>query len=603
MPTRHLIGKQILELRLPSQQVVFEVQQQASDWFWKQAAPVLERLFDRLAPGDEVVRLDKLEIDLGVIDPQRLFTSAFLEVFEEKMEVTLKAALAKQPRMGLRQSHFEQWVGFLEKGRMPWFANQANSAKLGSQDSRLEALKNMDASLDKWLNDLADLSLQSGVSPAALIAQIAQTPNLKATWTYGIIKFLSKKAKAVITQKRKAAKQKGVQLKTKKPKSLAAISPQVEVLAAGIADLGQQPSTKAQWLTFLETGRMPEPEPSSGLALHRNVLDTLGLDSSAVEQLRNLLLRSPIAFDRLVLQHDGLFLEKVLVLYTGHDQTGIRQGMEEIKAILMKKLPVAFSNARQLEVFCWRAVLRRVVLQRHKMEPDSLLAYLLGLPEFAAVLPYLLKTAQKAKRKHPLLASIVSKVAPQKEEEIAVPAIPTFPMKQTDEELEAGIFVQNAGIVLLHPFLTTLFKKLGLTNEEKQFVGEEERGRATALLHYLASREAEAPEQDLTLPKLLSGIPLDTPLDRYIQLTETDMQEAEDLLETAIEMWGALGKASPDGLREGFLQRQGKLVRRERGWLLQVERNSLDILLGKLPWGLGIVKLPWMTEMLMVEWG
>jgi Contractile injection system tape measure protein len=151
--------------------------------------------------------------------------------------------------------------------------------------------------------------------------------------------------------------------------------------------------------------------------------------------------------------------------------------------------------------------------------------------------------------------------------------------------------------------LTTLFKKLGLTNEEKQFVGEEERGRAIALLHYLASREADAPEQDLTLPKLLCGIPLDVPLDRFVQLAETELQEAEDLLETAIEMWGALGKASPDGLREGFLQRQGKLVRRERGWLLQVERNSLDILLGKLPWGLGIVKLPWMPDMLMVEWG
>jgi hypothetical protein len=40
----------------------------------------------------------------------------------------------------------------------------------------------------------------------------------------------------------------------------------------------------------------------------------------------------------------------------------------------------------------------------------------------------------------------------------------------------------------------------------------------------------------------------------------------------------------------------------EGSWRLQVEQKAIDILLGSLPWGLNVVKLPWMESMLMVEW-
>ena len=50
------------------------------------------------------------------------------------------------------------------------------------------------------------------------------------------------------------------------------------------------------------------------------------------------------------------------------------------------------------------------------------------------------------------------------------------------------------------------------------------------------------------------------------------------------------------------MQREGKLTRKPFDWLLQVEQKTLDILLGRLPWGLSMIKLPWMPEMLRVEW-
>jgi hypothetical protein len=64
-----------------------------------------------------------------------------------------------------------------------------------------------------------------------------------------------------------------------------------------------------------------------------------------------------------------------------------------------------------------------------------------------------------------------------------------------------------------------------------------------------------------------------------------------------------LRNTSPDGLRGTFLIRSGKLCLRDGGdWSLQVESNSFDILLDQLPWGISMIKLPWMEKMLWVEW-
>jgi hypothetical protein len=63
-----------------------------------------------------------------------------------------------------------------------------------------------------------------------------------------------------------------------------------------------------------------------------------------------------------------------------------------------------------------------------------------------------------------------------------------------------------------------------------------------------------------------------------------------------------LRNTSPDGLRGTFLLRPGKVSLRNDDWLLQVEARTCDILLEQLPWGIGMIKLPWMEKMVWVEW-
>jgi len=164
--------------------------------------------------------------------------------------------------------------------------------------------------------------------------------------------------------------------------------------------------------------------------------------------------------------------------------------------------------------------------------------------------------------------------------------------------LEEGVFIDCAGVVLLHPFLARFFEGLGIAEGNKLPQPE----RALCLVHYLATGLLFAPEYDLLLPKLLCNLPVDTPVDSRIELTAAEEEEADALLSAVIRHWDALGNTSAENLRGSFLVRPGKLSQRHGEHLLQVETRSYDVLLDRLPWGLGLVQLPWMERNLWVEW-
>ena len=167
-------------------------------------------------------------------------------------------------------------------------------------------------------------------------------------------------------------------------------------------------------------------------------------------------------------------------------------------------------------------------------------------------------------------------------------------------DLNEGLYVDCAGMVLLHPFLPRIFEGLGIAAEDRLLQPE----RALCLLHYLATGQDVAPEYALILPKLLCNFPLDAPVDSLVELTTAEREETTALLEAVIGHWEALRNTSIDGLRGTFLVRPGKVSLRDDGdWLLQVEAKSFDILLDQLPWEITIIKLPWMEKMLWVEWG
>lgn len=167
--------------------------------------------------------------------------------------------------------------------------------------------------------------------------------------------------------------------------------------------------------------------------------------------------------------------------------------------------------------------------------------------------------------------------------------------------LPEALYLQNAGMVVLWPFFTQLFKGLGLT-EKQHFIDTEKRYRAIHLLQYLACGTTADNEYVLGLNKLLCGLPLGEPLPQHLPLLKEEKAAAEALIAAATSHWEVIRNTSVKGFREAFLMREGKLSRKNGQPLLQVEQKSYDMVMDKLPWAISVVKLPWMPEALFVEW-
>lgn len=166
---------------------------------------------------------------------------------------------------------------------------------------------------------------------------------------------------------------------------------------------------------------------------------------------------------------------------------------------------------------------------------------------------------------------------------------------------EEAFYVSNAGLVILHPFLEPYFSGLELMHK-KNFLNEELHARAVLLLHYLVTGNEAVAEFELILEKIVCGFPLEETLPAQIELTDKEKDESTKLLQSVTDYWPPLKNTSVEGLRNSFLQREGKLNLTDSGWKLVIEQKTIDILLGKLPWGFSTIRFPWMKEVISVEW-
>ena len=167
------------------------------------------------------------------------------------------------------------------------------------------------------------------------------------------------------------------------------------------------------------------------------------------------------------------------------------------------------------------------------------------------------------------------------------------------QENHESIIVHNAGIVLLQPFISTLFNELHILSEDRKSITDKQ--KACALLSLLAGDEVQD-EIYYPLYKLLCGVPMHEVIDGNVQVTTEEREECFHLLQQVIVHWPALKQSSVPSLQQTFLQRTGKLSHKEDKWLLQVEQRTEDVLLQYLPWSYSIIRYPWMKQALFVEW-
>lgn len=546
MADRHLIGKQVIELEVNSSKDAYAIQQKISELVHKKIMPACNALFDELIPQDKVVRLDIVEIDIGVIqligNYEEKIVQRIIELLEEKIKKQL------------------EYTGY-QKDLSP------------SKD------KDEIRKLDRLLRNKADKKRRLDIDNK-----------------YSRNEQISKEDYITMSNS-KFAKDK------------------YQSLRRYYFEL---------WIHWLEKGNLP----SYAMAPKENwipfVLETLGLDIDAVTILENTLKKKPVALQRLVIQHINKDLKSIVELYTGFSQTRLLMLFEEIMKIYENVshefLPATY---RTLEINIWKHIFSLVTLNRKKLDSKAIGLEIVRLPimksffGIAEVKEVLEIEKKRQQETDSFLMELFQKSdfgGIQEESEVSLlhdeEIIEEGKDNQTEndslliydeEPLETPQFFANAGIVVLHPFLSSFFKKLNLIKNQ-DFVDFAAQSKAVILLHFLASAEEIPKEYEMVLPKFLCNMPVNIPLDHTIMITDKDKEEANTLLEAVIEHWGVLGKSSPDGLREGFLMREGKLEKQQTGWRLVVEQKTMDILLDRLPWNLSLIKLPWMDDILNVEW-
>lgn len=186
-------------------------------------------------------------------------------------------------------------------------------------------------------------------------------------------------------------------------------------------------------------------------------------------------------------------------------------------------------------------------------------------------------------------------------EKTALPDEPTAQSPETASQGSDRQIIQDAGLVLLGPFLKPFFSALGFW-QDQQWTSDEARERAACLLRFMATGQQFDKEYNLVLEKLLCGIPLHQPIYTGFEFTGEEIKEAESLLASVIVHWQALKNTSVEGFRSSFLLREAVLFRKEQDWQLVVEKKTLDILLESIPWGYGALSLSWNEYLIFTEW-
>ncbi len=493
-PNRHRVQRQIVDLAIGDSAEGPAVHRELARPFWDRAVPELERVFDSVAGPHELLRLDRLELDLGRIDGADWPTE-----FRRKLVAELTRSLAQftavseardrnAPRDPRRMEPWQEFLFFLSHGYLPWWGAKPT---------------------DGWTDALLDHLDAAGWS--ALREAVLADPRARVRLVQSVSDEFLDTAIGRWVGVRHAARV----LEHWKPRSLR-------------LDAFQR-WRRGFWISVLDwvcAGGFRSPRGGPQL-----VRDLLTLRRTYVSEREH---RGP--------------LQPSLRDVSDHE--------EPISTTRDDVLPNPWHE--------WLSHVGTVPFDRAVSETHT-------------------DTGTRSEGARPESPS--RRAAPDK-------------FRRPAEE--EAIYLEGAGAILLHPFLEQMFRDRGLL-AGRGFRDTDARDRAVHLLGLLTFGSADAPEYELVLAKVLCGLALEEPLEP-VQFEDDDVAPCDAVLRAVLEHWKALRSSSPEWLRQQFLLREGKLETVDSGYRLTIERRAQDVLLARLPWGCGVVGLPWLTDRIFVRW-
>ena len=156
-------------------------------------------------------------------------------------------------------------------------------------------------------------------------------------------------------------------------------------------------------------------------------------------------------------------------------------------------------------------------------------------------------------------------------------------------------------MIIVWPFLTTLFSKLGYT-EGREFKDDYSLQKAILLLQYIVFGDVHVDETNLVLNKIMCGAAPDFFVDTSIELNDMDKNIGDSMLTAVTKNWEQLNSSNIQTLREYFLKRDGVLKKMNENYMLNVEGNTFDVFLKSIPWNILMLQTAYMDNRLIVEW-
>ncbi|WP_244227137.1 contractile injection system tape measure protein [Corallococcus aberystwythensis] len=604
----HLIHRQIVELELHGGGEPFSMQSEVSRVCREELPLILERVFDELVPGAAHLRWERLVLDLGAL--RGLDVETLATRLREALREVLRRARTSVPAAtpggtgatasGARDAGLEELSPeasdeellrvFLETGMVPWWAEGLDGAELNAR--LLALLKRPSGGVAPWLrgHDGAVRMAQRvlGQLPAStaltLLEVLAREEGVEAV--LATVLGTAPPGVPVLSWRRLLVETLLPVALASRPGSLHADAV-LEVAQRTAVAQGSDPRTvRAPWrqqvpsaLALAAPARASEAPREADPAGESLVAEALPppKESPAAREERA---SSPPGAPARAAGHAAPHREVLLPQASVHEEP---------------RPPVTFQPPR---------VERGQ--QAHWMErPHPTEAVARGVE----ATPGPPETSSELRAPPPLPGT--RPLPPAGPRAGSVPRAPSVRPDPTalprahaglaaEALLQQGLPVDNAGLVLLHPFLKTFFDAVGLL-EGKVFRDFEAQCRAVCLSQWLVHEDGAEDEHRMPLSKVLCGIPLEEVVPRLGGPTEAERAEGEALLQHVVSQWTVLKNTSTRGLRDAFLQRKGLLRRDERGWVLRLEAKPYDMLLERLPWGISHIRLSWMRGLLQVE--
>ncbi|KAF0236155.1 MAG: hypothetical protein FD181_2970 [Prolixibacteraceae bacterium] len=571
---KHIINSEVLEITVSDRGHAYSIQNKVSEIVREKLNPALDQLFSKTSGSGEIVRIEKLIIDLGTISGKELeneLVDKTISKIRDKIELLLSAhgsaVIKKQANTDGRYVNtsevsvtnrladkLAQFVYFLEHGYFPWWGTTVVKNLVSSTYSFKNILKevlNVENALLK--NTIVPLLKKEQVRKRLLfqcnhscLYELFKRLNLNLFESYSVQfqHLLSCAGSAQIS--------KLLNLSFHET-TLLYFSTETEL------NTENQKIAFVKDILVLSLSKKPEAEKES--ILH-DILRAAQIKTKVSKQKDLLLVMVAVIQIATELTSKSQLFQQMIQNFSAKDDSVINTLIEQ-SVKKAKKENTEKNNAQKYESVKSSGVFfaKKVVVLEEKVEGE-------------------ITKKGKGEGKGKVFSIFPSKPDIVKEQ----------------------IVIFNAGLVLVHPFLRYFFEGLNLLNAELQFRSGADVFKAAHLLQFIATGEEATLEACLPLNKILCGLGVTEPVPLNVPISGEEKKECLFLIKTVLERWEALKTTNPAALRDTYLQRRGILKQTGQSWTLTVERNTFDVMLEKLPWSFSLVKLPWYEQILNVEW-